>query len=179
MAKVITNFKKLRGKLSRREIVTKGFGTVLGRKIEIEIRRDISAGKSPVKGVGRFAKYIGPSLSSGLRGKTKKAVEKSFYPGSVRGKYPDKKNRPVNLRLSGDYLKKLKNRTFAGIVEIGFFTLDKVTRGKFQTHNNGTHKHVAQRKHLPTAKRDKFTPRIQRMVKKLYTNRIKSILRLG
>lgn len=179
MAKVFINFRKLRGNLSRREIVNQSFGRVLGRKIEIEVRRDIGAGKSSVKGEGRFQSYLGPSLGRGLRGRTKKSVEKSFYPGSVKSKFPNKKNRPVNLRLSGSYLKKLTNRTFAGLVELGFLNLDKVTRGKFETHNLGEHPHVPKRKHLPTEKGDKFTPRINRLIKNLYTQRIKSIIRRG
>jgi hypothetical protein len=68
----------------------------IGSAVVDEIRSLTGKGISPIDG-GRFPAY-------------KAVVEKrAGYPQSVRGKYPAKKNRPVNLRLSNDFMDRLKN----------------------------------------------------------------------
>lgn len=49
----------------------------------------ISKGISPIAGMGRFPAYKNPRMG---------------YPSTVRKEYPSKRNTPVNLYLSGDFI---------------------------------------------------------------------------
>ena len=63
-------------------------GSVLTKKLVLD---SIESGMSPVKGKGEYGKYS-DSYKKQIRG----------------GKYPGKKIRPINLKLTGDMLKSLK-----------------------------------------------------------------------
>lgn len=58
--------------------------------------------------------------------------EERGYPFSVQDKYPDKKPRPVNLKLSGDFLKSLtyqtSKRSGGQNVEIGFYDKESIDK---------------------------------------------------
>lgn len=64
----------------------------LGNQVVTEMKKFISRGVSPIRQAGRFPEYKTPER----------------YPRRVQRKYPDKKNRPVNLKLSGKFLDDLK-----------------------------------------------------------------------
>lgn len=118
------------------------------------IKDNISRGFSSVRGVGRFVEYSG----------AKNPGNKTGYPFNVQKKFPSKRVRPVNLKLSGDMLSSLVSRVEGGTISIGIF--DKVEAEKAIKHNDGTEK-VPQRHFLPTKKGEQFTISIQRQLKAL------------
>jgi hypothetical protein len=126
----------------------------------------IAKGISPILGAGRFPEYKALSalnsqkrktrvLRNTLRNGTKRnkaqlrrAISSSKrkesqlrkgYPFSVQDKYPNKKPRPVNLFLSGDFLSNLdwriKQNAKNILVEIGFY--DKPSKQKESGHRDG------------------------------------------
>ena len=100
----------------------------LGEAVVDEMKSLISKGISPIKSVGRLPGY----LYQGKKGK---------YPDSVKKKYPGKKQRPVNLTLTGDMLRALKSRVtkgkFSSAIEIGYFVEREAK--KEQGHREGVH----------------------------------------
>lgn len=100
--------KKLMGKI---ENATKFFtaddAAKMGDEVVITMKEMISKGISPIREVGRFPAY-------------KHQRVKGKYPANQQKNYPDKKQRPVNLLLSGDFLNALSSR----IIKSG-------TKGKF------------------------------------------------
>lgn len=150
MARVSTDFKLARGLTDR---LTQREAKIIGEATVYEMKKMIASGQSPVKGEGRF-----PAYAAQRKGKGR-------YPDSVRKQYPSKRRRPVNLFLSGDYLKYLRwwlppNKGHVGIGFTG--NTGKKTgipasiRDKFLTHNEGQDENVPQRKHLPNAQGDQF-----------------------
>lgn len=145
----------------------KNFGTFLGVQIRDEIRDLTSKGISPILGNGRFPGYKSVTesnrlkkqatsqrrLTKGLLKKsTKQRLRKSArentalaskiskgYPLSVKNKFPGKKTRPVNLRLSEDFIDSLKymvqgvNNNFK--LAVGFF--NKLSVDKEMGHRVG------------------------------------------
>lgn len=98
----------------------------MGQIVVKEMKDLIAKGISPIEGAGRFSAYI-------------KANE-GGYPLTARKKYPGKKPRPVNLRLSGDFLDDgLDYRSNVGklTVEVGYF--DKENINKETGHRDGVH----------------------------------------
>jgi hypothetical protein len=82
--------------------------------IEQKMKDLISKGISPIFGKGRFEGYAAQRY-----GKQKK----KFYPDSVKKDFPSKRRRPVNLFLSGDFLKSLKAYPVSvGKIFIGYTT---------------------------------------------------------
>lgn len=84
-----------------------------GRYLRNQIRSDASKGLSPVSGFGRFKRYKNPDR----------------YPG---GRKP---HRPVNLRLSGDFLRSLSYKVFSKDLVIGYFTAE--SEAKERGHREG------------------------------------------
>lgn len=66
-------------------------------------------------------------------------IKKKYYPFSVQSEFPDKRPRPVNLFLSGDFLSNLSYalgiRGKAQVIEIGFF--DDLSAKKESGHRDG------------------------------------------
>ena len=85
--------------------------TKIGQALIDIMKEQIAKGMSPIQGWGRFPKYkwVG------------KALAHLKYPASVRHKFPGKRDTPVNLSLSGKFLKALKPRATTTGVEVGFF----------------------------------------------------------
>ena len=75
-----------------------------------EMKIAIAKGISPIKDAGRFPAYLHA-----------RSKDKSKYPFSVMDEFPDKKIRPVNLSLSGKFLKNLKAKVENGTLLVGFF----------------------------------------------------------
>ena len=124
--------------------------TPMGKSIISEMKNLISKGVSPILGRGRFAGY-------------KKSYKKAISRG--RGDFRSKRPRPVNLKLSGKFLKALKFQLRKGAkfpsLRIGFFK--KTELQKERGHRAGQNK---QRKRpvVPQGK-EQFAARIQRIIK--------------
>lgn len=121
----------------------------VGQAAMTSMKTYIAAGISPISGYGRFPGYKwveagnllqakaarigrvsrlrGLSSSKHARVRAKalraeaKATRRKGYPASVRHRYPDKQDRPVNLWLSGKFLKALGLRFPVKGVAIGFY----------------------------------------------------------
>lgn len=91
----------------------------LGQDLVSEMKSMISKGQSTIEGNGRFPGY-------------KRAQDKDGYPNNVRKKHPQKRARPVNLFLSGDFLRDLVSQTFKGKLgyglQVGFFKPESVLK---------------------------------------------------
>lgn len=105
--------------------VTKSDLDSLG-KLAVDGIKDLAAkGISPIEGKGRFPAYI--------------KADEGGYPITVRKKYPGKKSRPVNLRLSGKFLDEgleYKSDVSKLTVDVGFF--DEQYEVMEQGHRKGT-----------------------------------------
>lgn len=78
------------------EIVSRATADDLGKSIVARMKKMITAGISTIEGNGRFPKY-------------KHAGKPDKYPAIARGDYPNKRQSPVNLTLSGEMLKNLSS----------------------------------------------------------------------
>lgn len=92
------------------------------------MKTDIADGISPIQKAGRFPRYKDPEK----------------YPKPLKNKFPNKRQRPVNLYLSGDFMRNLKawlkssvssKTPFKYSLFVGF--LDKKSILKEQGHREG------------------------------------------
>lgn len=143
----------------------------VGRSVVKEMNRMIANGLSPVRGEGRFVRY------SDQRG--------GNYPSSVRGRFPNKKTRPVNLWLNGWYLSFLTYwfNVRKKYVAIGFSSKEGTkqpvpgkVRDYFEAHNEGMNRNVPKRKHLPNDEGDKFAVSVERVYRKFFEQAVKSAI---
>lgn len=126
----------------------------------IEIMKErISKGNSPIEGKGRFPAY--------------KDISK--YPKSVLKDYPAKRNRPVNLYLSGKFLSMLKFRLTPARKEIiiGFF--DSYGKKLEQGHREGANGQ-RERPIIPS-NGERFARAIQLSILKIYEKAVKNYLK--
>lgn len=112
MAKVKVNVKNLQKFLQDMPRKTQlASNRTIAEVIKDKILQLVSRGISPIEGNGRFPAY---------KSSTK---ERKRYPDTVKGSYPSKRRRPVNLFLSGDFLAALKAiPTSVNIISVGFFS---------------------------------------------------------
>lgn len=90
------DFEFLKEKLkSASKLVKKQDFKEIGQETVAEMKTMISKGISPVRGGGRFPGYKNPEK----------------YPKRVKSKYPAKKDRPVNLKLTGEQLDNLRSES--------------------------------------------------------------------
>lgn len=160
----------------------------LGGYVVDASKEAINSGLSPVRGVGRFAPYVAEDFrkfmnKQKLKGKSEGAKAqrknisnrtkldiKKLYPYSIQKKFPAKLLRPVNLELSGDFLSKLSWKTVSpAVIKVGMYGMSEKQRKMFETHNEGTHKHVPQRKFLPTGEKDEYIVSIMREVLNIFS----------
>ncbi len=130
------------------DIFTNSLKEEVGTAIVDEIKNFAAAGQSAVRGEGRFEQYSGQS-------------DPKKYPNNVKGKYPGKKLRPVNLSLSGEYLKSLKAVVKNNSIGISITGAKNLL--KFQTHNEGTNPNVPERRILPSRQGESFAVSIERI----------------
>lgn len=113
------------------------------------------------------------------------AKAKRGYPYSVQGQFPNKKPRPVNLFLSGDFLKSLKHYVSGGgksrnILEIGFKDEDSVGEVsavvKEDGHRTGANKQ-AKRPIIPQGN-ERFAQRIERTIQKILNQSLEKYLKV-
>ena len=130
--------------------------TQMGKRVIDEMKDMISKGISPIRGNGRLPGY---------RGSYKERIIKDGSIKVGRRKRVSKRLRPVNLELTGDFLKKLKFRVRklkrSQKITIGFF--DKKSKLKEQGHREGANK---QRKRpiIPEPPGEQFAQRIQDII---------------
>jgi len=122
----------------------------LGKSIIREMKNLIGKGISPIRGVGRFPEYK-DSYQVRIRGQ--------------KGEFIGKRNRPVNLKLTGEQLKNLKFRDRREVrfpfLEIGYF--DKESIAKEKGHREGANRQ-RKRPTIPNDNREQFAVRIQRII---------------
>ncbi len=165
MAKVKVDFSALRNQLINNDrVINKKTKKRLGKFLDKETKERIEVGTSPVKGVGRFKPYAIQRKGSG-------------YPRDVKRKFPSKKDRPINLHLDGTFLNNIGFKLTKFGIEYGLISKKKLMKDMFDTHNNGTHPHVPQRKFLPNKKGDKYTTSIMKGIKNIYNLRISNIIK--
>lgn len=152
-------------KVLKTNLVDNKTQNTLGEAV-IEMMKDaMSKGLSPVKGFGRFIGYS-----------SQRNNNKSSYPFNVKHKYPSKKVRPVNLKLSGDLYDSIGFKGIKQGVEIGHINMTSEIKEKFEKHNEGSDILVPQRKYLPNKRGETFIVTIMQMIKYIYTERIKFII---
>jgi len=156
--------------LNKEKIVTDSFRKKLGKRVLKDVLDSIAVGKSPVRGQGRFKGYK-VDRSAG-------EPASQLYPNTVKKKFPDKRKRPVNLKLNGDLLKAFGWKSIKGGIEFGLITTKEKLKKIFEAHNEGTNtkKKVPKRQLLPTGPKDKFIITIQRRIRNLYLARIRQLL---
>lgn len=122
MAKVTVKLDEVKRLLKESNVRVNQEVAAATRLLIVNLMKDrIAKGLSPIEGRNRFPAYKD----------TKK------YPGKVKKLYPNKRNRPVNLYLSGDFLKQLRviSASATGRIVIGFTS--KYGRTLEQGHREG------------------------------------------
>lgn len=113
---------EIEGQIKQQDLLKVGVAAC-NRMLEL-----IARGISPIEGKGRFAEYkwagnlkaIKKQLGAKNSKKIAKAIKSSKYPYSAMKKYPNKKVRPVNLQLSGEFLNDLQPRVQGKELTIGY-----------------------------------------------------------
>lgn len=178
------------------------FGQQLGDAVIDEMKKSIAKGVSPIAKDGRFPAYKGQEMKNQANAirKDARSRERDFgkkdsivknakstarrinkeaqkkYPYSVQKEYPDKKPRPVNLKLSGDFLKSLDSEVVGQgtnfDLKIGFF--DNLSVKKEQGHReqqNGQ----GYRPIIPI-RGESFSEKIMRLIVKMFKTQQKKHL---
>jgi hypothetical protein len=149
-------FEKLRKKLKDvRQPADKSTAVRVGKSVVKAMRDTTASGNSPIRGKGKFPPYKDPSK----------------YPGKRKGKTP------VNLRLTGAFMKSLRfttKKVKLGIqTSIGFSS--KKSRDKEDGHREGVNKQP-KRPIIPSVGRgERFSEKIQRIVNRIYQERVRQI----
>jgi len=161
-AKISKDLKKEVERLYKEAIkkVTKADLDSIGKTAVDSMKELISQGISPIQGKGRFPAY-------------KHAGDPTKYPDNKRKKFPDKRARPVNLKLSGEFLRNLifKSNAANKSVQIGFF--DKKNLAKEQGHRDGANDQP-ERPVIPTG-RENLAQSILLQMEKVVQNILKKI----
>jgi len=163
------------------------------------IKDQVSKGISPIDGFGRFPAYkwvgranrvakkarsiVGKSISArSTRAQLRrdaKSLKDTKYPASARKKFPNKRERPVNLFLSGRFLDALESRATGKGLFLGFYRnpYDKYEEG----HRTGGIKGVNDQPKRPIIpiNRETFTRVVYRRlldsVKQVLTRRLERL----
>lgn len=135
-----------------------------GEQVVALMKELIAKGISPIQGEGRFPAY----KHQGVKGK---------YPDSAKKRYPGKRDRPVNLFLSGSFLSALKSKVYKSKwgygFEIGYF--DEREAKKERAHASGENGQP-RRPTIPT-RGEGFAVSIQRYIFARYQNAISNFLK--
>lgn len=113
-------YKDLKNRISKNKLSNSVLSNI-GKELVEDFKASIEVGLSPIQGKGRYEGYKNPTN----------------YPDKIQNKFPNKKRRPVNLILSGDFLRTLiyKISLSNNSITIGFF--DKKSQKKEQGHREG------------------------------------------
>lgn len=115
----------------------------IGTAVVEKMKEQISRGISPIKENGRFPAYkwvgkiqtIRKSLGTKASRKIVRDVKQTRYPYSMMAEFPDKRVRPVNLKLSGAFIDSLRARVASKQIEISFS--DPLSNKKELGHREG------------------------------------------
>ena len=133
---------------------------LVGLAIKQRMLALISKGVSPIKGNDRFPAYKNPKK----------------YPKNVRKDFPAKRARPVNLFLSGMFLRSLKLiKSSRGIIEIGF--QNGLSQKKEQGHREGAGGQP--RRPIIPSRSEQFSVTIQREVLKMLRAATRAAVKRG
>jgi len=177
MAKVTFNLINLKNGINGAKIVNKSFAKKLGISVDTKVKEFISKGLSPVKSEKRFAGYRATRAGTGLSRKEARAAEKNLYPNNLDQRF-NKKKRPVNLSVTGSFLKEITHQKTKFGIKYGLIKGTAKHKDMFETHNDGEHKHVPQRKFIPNQVGDSWKPTITRLVRELFRMRILKLLKI-
>lgn len=163
---------KLKEKLRKLQSpVDKNTASAIGALVVKEMSDMISKGISPIEGAGRF-----PAYKAQAGQKNKKGTRKGYPYNTRQFKEGKKKDRPVNLYLTGDMMKDL---TYEPIevkgswrTEIGYFEIDSIL--KEIGHRDGVNGQP-KRPTLPQGQ-EGFAQRIQRILFRIYQERVRHLL---
>jgi hypothetical protein len=148
-------FRKIKEKLKDlRTPVDKATASAIGKKTVALMKSDIARGQSPILGKGRFKPYKNPK------------------------KYPGKRKpaRPVNLFLSGKFIKSLKFRvekfrlgwrTFVGYLD------NQLSEDKEKGHRIG--KFGQEKRPTIPIKKERFNTKIATAIRKIFNERVRQI----
>jgi len=163
-----TTLNRVKRKLeSLRSPVDRSTAMTMGSMIEAEMKNQISKGVSTVGNSGRMPAY-----------KAQSRPNKNGYPyNTPQFKSGKKKDRPVNLKLTGDFLEALifKVRQVRGswVTDVGYF---KDSEAKKESgHREGVNGQPS-RPTIPT-KQEGFSQRIQRIISSIYRRHIRELLK--
>lgn len=163
MAKPSDVVKTLKARIDRRTKIAKKLSSAqlkqIGSALIIAMKASIKRGLSPIQSAGRFPAYKNPSK----------------YPGKFHRKRFGKRPRPVNLHLSGDFLKDLQvikviPKTKEPIIRIGFKT--RLSKKKEQGHREGA-KGQRKRPIIPLQDKERFSDAIYRAGQRILNGFIK------
>lgn len=186
---------RLKEKLRKlRTPVDKNTAHAIGALVVKEMSDMIGKGISPIEGAGRFPAYKAQTrvkvlnkLAKSASGRGDKAKAKSLRSKSKDAKkgYPyntkefkegKKRDRPVNLFLTGDMMRDLTyepiERNGSWLTEIGYFTIDSIL--KEIGHRDGVNGQP-KRPTLPQGQ-EGFAQRIQRILFRIYQERVRHLL---
>lgn len=182
------------------DVIDRNTAKNVGEEVTDTMVKLISKGVSPIKGVGRFPEYkVNQKVSQALSDKgvnagnfhgkhekrlanrhnkrVKQDAQKNQYPYSVQDKYPNKRIRPVNLKLSGDML---ANLVFRVVRAATGYAVDIFYDGdedkKEQGHREGVNGQP-KRPSLPSVKGEEFVVAIERIYSRIFRERIASLLK--
>ena len=159
--RITENLAKKFGKIDE-SIFSKSDAERVGDSMVDEMKDMISKGISPILGWGRFPAYKNP---------------KEGYPETVLEEYPDKRKTPVNLKLTGDFLRALQAKVvIAGKkarIIIGYW--DPVEARKEEQHREG-HNGQPKRPTIPLGgKGERFAKRIEEIYLKVIQRNVKKL----
>lgn len=147
--------------LPSEKIMTGANVEIIGQRLVTMTRDFMLKGISPVDGK-KFALY--------------KDTEK--YPKNIRKNYPDKRNTPVNLKLTGDLHDSIgfksggKNNLLFGIINPKGNVSDYA-----DVHNEGLRSDIARRTFLPTGRGETFNRTIMLELKRRLVSIIEKLLK--
>jgi hypothetical protein len=152
------NAKNLQEKFKKQMVNSAFVREVNEQVVEGVIKPLIMAGRSPVKGWGRFEKY----------------KDKDIYPAK------QKPNRPVNLTLTGKMLKAYKTKKESNTsIRIGIVgtLVTQFVKDKAKGNNEGL-RGIPARRFIPIGK-ESFTISVMRKLKDLFARRLNDIVKKG
>jgi len=165
--------KRIKKKLNRlRAPMTSQNADDLAKLVIAEMKDLLNKGISTIKGVGRLPGYKAQQAQKKTKGGTKVG-----YPYSVQKKYPGKKDRPVNLYLTGhqhDSITHSKKSDRHGYFpEIGY--LDEFAKLKEKGHREGAGGQP-KRPTIPPHQQE-FAQRILTLINRYYRQIIRDLTR--
>lgn len=156
--------KKIQGKVENaHKFFDKEDAKELGEAVVLEMKTMIAKGISPIRGVGRFPGY-------------KHQGKDGRYPKSVMSKYPDKKQRPVNLHLTGEMLSSLVSKVVKGQVcpAVQIEYQSEISKNKEQGHREGVNGQP-KRPTIPEGE-EQFAAKIQNLILSMYRKAYKDFV---